>query len=82
MRVIARVPLPDKKSAQLKVLGANVRRERDAKGITQEQLAEKIDISLRNIQRIEAGEINPLSTTLIRLRKALGCGAEKLLPRE
>ena len=70
------------KSAQLKALGANVRRERNVKGLTQEQVAEKIEISLRNMQRIEAGEINPLTTTLIRLRKAIGCGAEKLMPRE
>lgn len=76
------MPFPGQKSAQLKSLGANVRRERNAKGITQEQLAEKIDISLRNMQRIEAGEINPLATTLIRLRQALGCSAEKLIPRE
>lgn len=76
------MPLIGAKSAQLKSLGANIRRERNAKGLTQEQVAEKIEISLRNMQRIEAGEINPLATTLIRLRKALGCGAEKLLPRE
>lgn len=73
---------PKEKAAQLQKLGANVRRERNAKGITQEQLAEETDISLRNMQRIEAGEINPLATTLIRLRRALGCSAEKLLPRE
>jgi transcriptional regulator with XRE-family HTH domain len=75
------VSLPREKAAQLKVLGANVRRERNAKGLTQEQLAEKIDISLRNMQRIEAGEINPLATTLIRLRTALGCPADKIIPK-
>jgi transcriptional regulator with XRE-family HTH domain len=75
------VSLPREKAAQLKALGANVRRDRNAKRLTQEQLAEKIDISLRNMQRIEAGEINPLSTTLIRLRASLGCSAEKLIPK-
>jgi transcriptional regulator with XRE-family HTH domain len=75
------VSLPREKAAQLKTLGANVRRERNAKGLTQEQLAEKIDISLRNMQRIEAGEINPLATTLIRLRAALGCPADKIIPK-
>ncbi|TAK94047.1 MAG: XRE family transcriptional regulator [Verrucomicrobia bacterium] len=50
--------------------------------MTQERLAESADLSLRNIQRIEAGEINVLMTTVVRIRKALGCSAEKLLPRE
>lgn len=76
------MPFRGEKATQLSKLGANVRRERTNKGLTQEQLAEKIDISLRNVQRIEAGEINPLATTLIRLRRALGCSAEKLLPRQ
>jgi transcriptional regulator with XRE-family HTH domain len=75
------VPLRGEKASQLARLGANVRRERTNKGFTQEQLAEKIEISLRNVQRIEAGEINPLTTTLVRLRQALGCSADKLLPR-
>ena len=62
--------------------GGNVRRERNQKGMTQERLSEMADLSLRNIQRIEAGEINVLMTTVVRIRKAIGCSAEKLLPRE
>lgn len=67
---------------QQKTFGANVRRERNAKEITQERLAEMADLSLRNIQRIEAGEINVLMTTVARIRRALGCPADKLIPRE
>jgi transcriptional regulator with XRE-family HTH domain len=74
------MPIPGNKSVQLKTLGANIRRERTARDLTQEQLAEKAGLSLRNMQRIEAGELNPLATTLMRLHQALGCGAEKLLP--
>jgi transcriptional regulator with XRE-family HTH domain len=58
-----------------------VRRERNAKALTQERLAELADLSLRNVQRVEAGEMNVLMTTVVRLRRALGCGAERLLPR-
>lgn len=68
--------------AQQKVFGANVRRERTQKGLTQERLAELADLSLRNIQRVEAGEINVLMTTVVRIRRSLGCHADKLLPRE
>ncbi|HEY6227707.1 MAG TPA: helix-turn-helix transcriptional regulator [Verrucomicrobiae bacterium] len=57
-----------------------MRRERNRRGITQERLAELADLSLRNIQRVEAGEINVLMTTVVRLRRALGCSAEKLIP--
>jgi len=67
---------------QQKTFGANVRRERNQKGMTQERLAELADLSLRNIQRVEAGEINVLMTTVVRIRRALGCAADKLIPQE
>jgi transcriptional regulator with XRE-family HTH domain len=76
------VPRSQDENNQLKKLGANIRRERMAKGITQERLAEMVGLNIRNIQKIEAGETNVLITTLIRIRKALGCSPEKLVPRE
>jgi len=74
------VPTPTQLLPLQKAFGTNVRRERNLKGMTQERLSELADLSLRNIQRIEAGEINVLMTTVVRIRKALGCSAEKLLP--
>jgi transcriptional regulator with XRE-family HTH domain len=74
------VPKPKTLSDQLKAFGANVRRERTAQGMTQEKLAELSDLALRNIQRVEAGEINILITTAARIRKALKCPWEKLMP--
>ena len=65
---------------QLQLLGANIRRERSARKITQEKLAEKADLNLRTVQKIEAGDINILVTTLVRIHKALGCPWDKLLP--
>jgi len=47
--------------------------------LTQDQLAEKADLASRNIQRIEAGELNILVTTLARIQKALKCPWENLL---
>lgn len=75
------VPTPTELASLQKIFGANVRRERNLKGLTQERLSELADLSLRNIQRIEAGEINVLMTTVVRIRKAIGCSADKLLPR-
>ena len=59
-----------------------MRRERNEQGITQERLAELVEISLRNMQRVEAGEINVLMTTVTCIRRALGCSVDKLIPRE
>lgn len=48
--------------------------------MTQEQLAEVADLAPRSIQKIEGGQITILISTLHRLRRALGCSYEKLLP--
>jgi transcriptional regulator with XRE-family HTH domain len=52
-----------------------------ARRITQERLSEMIGLNIRNLQKIEAGETNVLMTTVTRIRKALSCSADKLLPR-
>ena len=63
----------------LRAVGDNIRRERKAAKLTQEVLAEKADLAPRVVQKIEAGQIVILISTLRRLRKALGCSYEKLL---
>ena len=71
-----------KENAQLAELGANIRRERIARDLTQEQLAELVDLNIRTLQKIEAGETNLLLTTVIRIQRALGCSWEKLVPKK
>jgi transcriptional regulator with XRE-family HTH domain len=73
------VPLSKQAAAELKQFGANVRRERVLRGVTQERLAELADLNLRTIQKIEAGKINILITTVIRIQRALACPWTKLL---
>ena len=75
------VPRTPEDEQQIKKFGENVRRERMARRITQEKLSEMIGLNIRNLQKIEAGETNVLMTTVVRIRKALGCSADKLLPR-
>ena len=41
------------------------------KGLTQEELADKTELSVRTIQRIENGEVDPRSFTLQMIAKAL-----------
>jgi transcriptional regulator with XRE-family HTH domain len=52
-------------------LGLKVIELRQLKGLTQEQLAERCDVSARTIQRIESGEVDPRAYTLHCLGEAL-----------
>jgi len=52
----------------LRLVGENLRHERRAAGLTQEELAEWADLAPRTIQKIEAGRIPILITTLRHLR--------------
>ena len=73
------MPLSKTDWLDIKKFGANVRRERSARGLTQEKLAELSDLHLRSLQKIEAGEINLLVTTVFRIKRALKCSWDKLL---
>ncbi len=52
-------------------LGQKIAELRGQKGLTQEQLAEKCEVSARTIQRIESGEVDPRAYTLRCLGQAL-----------
>ena len=52
-------------------LGLKVTELRQHKNLTQEQLAEKCEVSARTIQRIESGEVDPRSYTIKCLSEAL-----------
>lgn len=54
----------------------HIRKER---GMTQEQLAEKTDVSSNSISRIERGQLVPALSTLIAICNALGMGADAVL---
>lgn len=58
--------------------GHRVRSLRRAQGLTQEQLAEAADLNPRTVQKIEAGKINIVLTTLLRLQAALRCSVGDL----
>lgn len=64
----------------MKKVGQLVRAARLNSGLTQENLAEKAEIAPRVLQKIEAGQITILVTTLIRIRRAIGCDFDDLLP--
>jgi transcriptional regulator with XRE-family HTH domain len=67
-------PLPVRKEkvlTYLRFIGANTRRWRLKRGLTQEGLAEVADLDLRFIQRIERGATNLSVSVLVALSDAL-----------
>jgi len=62
-----------------KVFGKNVVRLRMSKGMIQEALAERAEISHRYLQSIEAGSKQPSINVVTRIRSALGCKWDELL---
>lgn len=57
---------------------ANLLRLRLLKSLTQEQLAEQLDLHARHYQKLERGSITPSFGVLIRLNRALACSWEDL----
>ena len=64
--------------SQVKKMGRNLARLRDAGGMTQEVIAEKAEMHWRHYQKIEAGEIAPGFHALVRLKRALACTWDEL----
>lgn len=61
-----------------KSFAESVKSWRQLRGLTQEQLAEKVSVDRRTIQRIEAGETNPELPTVQGLARALGVDVAEL----
>lgn len=61
-----------------KQLGAKIKRLRQKQGLTQEQLAEKIDIATRTMSGIETGENFVTSDTLEKILEVLNVSSSEL----
>jgi transcriptional regulator with XRE-family HTH domain len=71
--------VPDRAVKLQKIFGETVRAERQARKLTQEQLAEKAELSLNFIGNLERGEKMPSLETVERLASALGLKGAELL---
>jgi transcriptional regulator with XRE-family HTH domain len=67
-----------RRACPLTSFGQNVRRLRDASGLTQERLADKADLDPTYISGIERGVRNPTLLIISRLAKALGVPLSEL----
>lgn len=63
-------------------IGRNIREARLAAGFTQEQLAEKVDISSSFLSRVENGASMPAVSTIGEIAEKLGIRPERLLLTE
>lgn len=60
-------------------LGLKIAEWRKLKGLTQQELAERCNINIRTIQRIEAGKVDPRTYTTKQLLECLGLSYEEML---
>ncbi len=63
----------------MNVIGEKIRKHRKIKGLTQEELAEKSDLSTMSIRRYESGERVPPQDTLLKIAKALDVHLRNLM---
>jgi transcriptional regulator with XRE-family HTH domain len=56
----------------LRSIGANVRRIREKRGMTQQELADAAEIALRFLQKVEHAQTNVGVAVLVRLADVLG----------
>ncbi|MBK9080735.1 MAG: helix-turn-helix transcriptional regulator [Rhizobiales bacterium] len=70
------------KASITKIVGENVRRAREAVGLSQEELGDKAGIDRTYVSGVERGVRNPTVKVLARLAEALETTPDKLLVRE
>lgn len=63
-------------------IGARIRRIRDQRGLTQENLSEIADVNRVTLAKYETDKVKPGSVVLTRLAHALGVSTDYLLGRE
>jgi transcriptional regulator with XRE-family HTH domain len=63
-------------------IGNRIRELREAKGISQQNLAAVCNFEKANLSRIEAGRTNPTISTLYRISQALGITISELVDVE
>ncbi len=67
------------KSVELKALGKKVRKKRLKSGLTQTELAYRVDKDRPSISRLEAGNVNPTYIYLLEIAEGLEISISDLL---
>jgi transcriptional regulator with XRE-family HTH domain len=72
----------DPRREELRKLGDRVREQRRNRGLTQEALAEALDLSVAYVSLIERGGRNPPYTTVVAIARALGVPTSRIVVDE
>ncbi len=72
-------PQRDPRREELRRLGDRIREHRRSKGLTQEALAESLDLSVAYVSLIERGGRNPPYTTVVAIARALGVPMSRIV---
>jgi transcriptional regulator with XRE-family HTH domain len=72
-------PQRDPRREELRRLGERVREQRRNRGLTQEALAEALDLSVAYGSLIERGGRNPPYTTVVAIARALGVAPSRIV---
>ena len=64
----------------LKVFGANLKKLREAKGLTTREFADIAEIAYSQVWTLESGQGDPSLTTLLAIARALEVSLDKLVP--
>jgi transcriptional regulator with XRE-family HTH domain len=72
----------DPRREELRRLGERIRDQRRHKGLTQENLAESLDLSVAYVSLIERGGRNPPYTTVVAIARALGVAPARIVAED
>jgi transcriptional regulator with XRE-family HTH domain len=72
-------PQRDPRREELRRLGERVREHRRSRGLTQEALAEALDLSVAYVSLIERGGRNPPYTTVVAIARALDVPTSRIV---
>ena len=65
-----------------KLIGIKIKERRQAQNITQEAIANKLDVNPSHISNIECGRANPSLTALINIANILECSVDYFIGEE
>ena len=65
-----------------KTIGLKIKERRQELGITQEQIANSLDVNPSHVSNIECGSANPSLTALVRIANVLECSVDYFISGE
>lgn len=70
------------KDLDFKMIGMKIKERRQSQGITQEYIANRLDVNPSHISNIECGRANPSLTALVRIADILECSVDYFISGE